>query len=225
MREFSSVEKVIIQKILSNPETGFRELFSPSFLSAKVEINSDGKLEVRSADSEHWKEIIRELSMVVNLIAYLLNNKLIYAYSTSAYPPIYSATLGNYTGNAKAIITLPYNGKLLSRVTLRHLNNLFDSYQPLRDLANNKFISKEDRKHKQNVIATWTAIGVAFLASLGTIIDKRLTDNDNFKEQIKSYDKLENRINANEKKINSFEKEKLKDLTQSKDSDSNQISK
>ena len=219
MREFSPAEQFVIQRILSNPETRFRELFTPSFLSAQVQINNDGRLEVRSDDRDHSKAIIRELSMVVNLVAYLLNNKLIYAYSISINPAIYIATLGNYTGSGRTVVTIPYNHKLLARVTLRHLNNLFDAYQPLRELANNKFVSKDDRKHNQMVVATWMAIGITFLASIAGIIDNHFSKNDDdVKELVKKYYKLENIINVKVARIDSLEKQKLKTPLQTQDS-------
>jgi|GEM_PF-4423431 hypothetical protein len=195
MREFSQAEQDIIKKILTIPEVQFKQLFTNSFLkNSRVEIKKEGAIVIFADDKEQWRSSILELNTVVNLLAYLLNTRLVFAYSVGVVIPTHGATLGDYKGKANETITLPYNKAILSRVTIRHHENLFKAYEPLRILALNNFVLKEDKRHRQIYWATLFAVIVALLAAVGPPIYDRFLKTDETKLLQDKYDNLDYRI-------------------------------
>lgn len=216
MREFSKAEQVIINKILNVREIRFTQLFSDNFLTkGRLEIDEDGKIAIHSSDPEFWKSMILELNTVVNLVAYLLNNQLIYAYSNAVILPQQSASLGNYQAVGQTFLSYPYNRKRLARITIRHQSNLFEPYQPLRTLSEDKFVLKADKMHRQIYRATLAAILVALLTSIAGIYDNdsKSKELDELRQQLV---KMTDRLLIVEKSL--IQTRDIKTLEHSKDS-------
>jgi hypothetical protein len=186
MREFSNAEQRIIDKLLANSGIRFKNLFSDSILNrSRIEIDKDGKIDIYTSDGKDWESIIQEMNILVNLIRYLLNNQLIYAYSNEVILPKYSASIGSFSGGGHHTLSYPYNRKLLARIIIRHQDNLFNAYEPLRRLSQDSFILKDEMRHRQNFRLTFLAIAVAFVASIAPIFydyffkadEKRIMEN------------------------------------------------
>lgn len=212
MRQFSSIEKEIIQMICKGHKT-MANLVCLYLENETVQISHanganpltlyiDNKKYKNDAIKDRAFEITEKIVIIINLLKYLENNALI----TYFIPSHGRAFVGNFTkttelfeyfhNNKTEFTGWWYTDTHTQKYLLDHTDFIIHPTEDLKIHVKNKYQTREAKRHYQTIFATWTAIGASILIGIYGIFQ----NNKNKTQEIKINEEQKNQI------INAFTK-------------------
>ena len=206
MRQFSSIEKEIIQTICEGHKT-MANLVCLYLANETIQIshaNGNNPLTL-FIDNKKYKtdevpkrafEITEKIVIIINLLQYLEENALV----TYFIPSHGRAFVGNFTrttelytyyqNNKSEFTGWWYTDAHTQKYLLDHTDFIIHPTEDLKIHVNNKYQTREEKRHRQTILATWTAIGTSILVGIYGV----LQNNMNKTQEIKINEKQKNQI-------------------------------
>jgi hypothetical protein len=120
-------------------------------------------------------EATEQIVQTINLLTYLQNEAYVYSYKPSHGTMVHGyiglkTTIQEYRDDSTKFVGTQYPDKESRELIFEFTNLLFVSTEALKDYVKLGYKTREQVRHRQNLIVAWVAIALSTLLGLGGII-------------------------------------------------------
>lgn len=216
MRQFSSIEKEIIQTICEGHKT-MANLVCLYLDNETVQISHangtnpltlyiDNKKYKDNAVSERAFEITEKIVIIINLLKYLEENALISYFIPSHGKPFvgnFTKTMELYTyyqNNKTEFTGWWYTDSQTQKYLLDHTDCIIHPTEDLKIHVKNKYQTKDEKRHFQTILATWIAIGISLLLGVYGVYQNNINKTQEIKIDEKQKTEIINALTKSDEK-------------------------